>query len=70
MSWTLESAANDLERYVLSGEPPSMEWVSRPYRGIYRIGRKAHVCCECRDSFRKWFYEAKLQQGWKAVGND
>lgn len=41
----------------------SMKWVSRPYRGIYRIGRKAHVCCECRDSFRKWFYEAKLQQG-------
>ena len=25
MSWTLESAANDLERYVLSGEPPSVD---------------------------------------------
>lgn len=21
----------------------SVEWISRPYRGIYRIGRKAHV---------------------------
>lgn len=25
MSWTLESAANDLERYVLRGEPPSVD---------------------------------------------
>lgn len=40
----------------------SMKWVSHPYRGIYRIGKKAHVCSECRDSFRKWFYEAKPQQ--------
>lgn len=25
MSWTLEQAANDLERYVLQGEPPSVD---------------------------------------------
>lgn len=25
MSWTLEQAANDLERYVLRGEPPSVD---------------------------------------------
>ena len=25
MSWTLESASNDLERYVLRGEPPSVD---------------------------------------------
>lgn len=25
MSWTLEQAANDLERYVLHGEPPSVD---------------------------------------------
>ena len=24
MSWTLEQSANDLERYVLQGEPPSV----------------------------------------------
>lgn len=28
MSWTLESAANDLERCVLSGEPPSVDAVA------------------------------------------
>ena len=25
MSWTLEQAANDLERYVLHGDPPSVD---------------------------------------------
>lgn len=25
MSWTLEQSANDLERYVLHGEPPSVD---------------------------------------------
>lgn len=33
--------------------------ISFPYRGIYRFGKKGHVCDECAKSFRNWFFEFK-----------
>jgi DNA-directed RNA polymerase subunit RPC12/RpoP len=43
-------------------EQDFLSLVSFPYRGIYRFGRKGHVCSECEKSFDKWFYDAKLAQ--------
>ena len=37
-----------------------------PYRGIFRFGKKGHLCYECERSFRTWFYDAKLTQGGEA----
>lgn len=44
-----------------------LRWVSFPYRGVYRFAKKGHLCSDCMDSFRKWFYEAKKTQEKEAV---
>lgn len=31
---------------------------SRPYKGIYRIGKKIHICPDCAASFKSWFESA------------
>lgn len=46
----------------------SLGWLSFPYRGVYRFGKKGHVCSECESSFREWFYDAKLTQGKEPRG--
>lgn len=39
-------------RYV---EQRALELLRMPYRGIWRIGRRGHLCPECAGSFREWF---------------
>lgn len=39
-------------RYV---EMDARMYVHRPYRGIWRIGRRGYLCPDCAESFRKWF---------------
>lgn len=43
-------------------EQDFLRQLSFPYRGIYRFGKKNHLCYECERSFRKWFYDAELTQ--------
>lgn len=39
-------------RYV---EQRALELLRMPYRGIWRIGRRGHLCPECVESFKEWF---------------
>lgn len=34
-------------------------FVRKPSRGIYRFGKKMHLCGECAESFRRWLTEKK-----------
>ena len=36
--------------------------ISFPYRGIYRFGKKCHVCSECEISFREWCSDPKAKE--------
>lgn len=40
-------------------EQDFLNLLSFPYRGIYRFGKKGHLCDECAESFRNWFFEPK-----------
>lgn len=39
-------------RYV---EQRALELLRMPYRGIWKVGSKRHLCPECAESFREWF---------------
>lgn len=30
--------------------------------GVFRFGRKYHLCAECERSFRRWFWEGKQER--------
>lgn len=47
MSWTLETAANDLERYVLGGEPPAVDAVAMMVAWA-RCGMVGRLECEMK----------------------
>ena len=38
-------------RYV---EMDARMYVHRPYRGIWKVGSRRHLCPECAESFREW----------------
>ena len=42
-------------RYV---EQRALELLRMPYRGIWRIGRRRHLCPECAESFGRWWVAA------------
>lgn len=42
-------------RYV---EQRALELLRMPYRGIWRIGRRGHLCPECVESFGRWWVAA------------
>lgn len=29
-------------------------FIRKPYRGVYRFGKKAHLCPDCAEDLRKW----------------
>ena len=29
-------------------------FVRKPNKGVYRLGKKIHLCTKCADSFRRW----------------
>lgn len=31
----------------------------KPSKGVYRLGKKIHLCTECADSFRHWMHETE-----------
>lgn len=33
--------------------------LGRPYRGIWRMGRRMHLCEECKKDFDSWLYDGK-----------
>lgn len=39
-------------RYV---EMELRKYVHRPYRGIWKVGARRHLCPECAEGFRTWF---------------
>ena len=39
-------------RYV---EMDARMYVHRPYRGIWKVGSRRHLCPECVESFKEWF---------------
>lgn len=39
-------------RYV---EMDARTYVYRPYRGIWKVGGRWHLCPECAESFCEWF---------------
>lgn len=39
-------------RYV---EMDARMYVRRPYRGIWKVGSRRHLCPECAESFKEWF---------------
>lgn len=43
-------------RYV---EMDLKRYVYRPYRGIWKIGARRHLCPECAESFRTWFSDGE-----------
>lgn len=43
-------------RYV---EMDARMHVHRPYRGIWKVGSKRHLCPECVKSFYEWFAAGK-----------
>lgn len=43
-------------RYV---EQRALELLRMPYRGIWRIGRRGHLCPECAESFGRWWVAGK-----------
>lgn len=43
-------------RYV---ELDARKYVHRPYRGIWKLGSKRHLCPECVKSFYEWFAAGK-----------
>lgn len=32
------------------------QYISFPYRGIYKFAKKKHICSDCEASFRHWFW--------------
>lgn len=34
--------------------------LSKP--SIFRLGKKLHICAECRHSFREWLEEGRMNQ--------
>ena len=36
-------------------------------RILYCFGRKKHLCRDCKDSFRRWFYNPKAKEESDAV---
>lgn len=43
-------------RYV---EMDLRKYVHRPYRGIWKLGSRRHLCPDCADSFYRWFAAGK-----------
>lgn len=43
-------------RYV---EMDMRKYVHRPYRGIWKLGSKRHLCPDCVKSFYAWFAAGK-----------
>lgn len=39
-------------RYV---EQRALELLRMPYRGIWKVGSRRHLCPECVESFKVWF---------------
>lgn len=39
-------------------EQRALELLRMPYRGIWRIGRRGHLCPECAESFGRWWAAA------------
>ena len=39
-------------------EQRALELLRMPYRGIWRIGRRGHLCPECAEGFRRWWAAA------------
>lgn len=36
-------------------------FVRKPTKGVYRFGKKAHLCGKCKESFCQWFFEPKVK---------
>lgn len=36
-------------------EQRALELLRMPYRGIWKVGSKRHLCPECVESFKEWF---------------
>lgn len=43
-------------RYV---EMDARKYVHRPYRGIWKLGSKRHLCPECAEGFGRWWAAGK-----------
>lgn len=37
-------------------------FVRKPSRGVYRLGRKQHLCPDCSESFRAWFKDGDAER--------
>ena len=37
-------------------------FVRKPTRGVYRFGKKMHLCDDCRRSFTKWLQAPKSSE--------
>lgn len=44
-------------------EQRALELLRMPYRGIWRIGRRGHLCPECIRGLRTWFAAGEKQKG-------
>ena len=51
------------KRYILQGT--ISPFIRKPTRGVYRFGKKAHLCEDCAESFRQWFSDPRAK-----VAND
>lgn len=40
-------------------EQRALELLRMPYRGIWRIGRRGHLCPECAEGFGRWWVTGK-----------
>lgn len=40
-------------------EQRALELLRMPYRGIWRIGRRGHLCPECAEGFGRWWVAGK-----------
>lgn len=48
-------------------EQRALELLRMPYRGIWRIGRRGHLCPKCAESFGRWWLAAGEKYRKEAV---
>jgi len=37
-------------------------FIRKPSRGVYRFGKKMHLCRDCAESFRRWLTDPKAKE--------